>query len=132
MDEQLWGDGEPSDFGVEVFTAGNCWVLAYYLHELGGWPIVMVVPQADPDMWEHVLVQLPDHRYLDIEGVHTRAEVLKRWGYGGSYRIVPIGPMAFASWEAYHSFLGQPSTIYLERFEETQMVAQLLVAREGL
>lgn len=78
--EPLWEDGpdggEPTDYGIEVYTEGDCWALAWHvalltggtLNTLGRWPA-----------WNHVVVEVGPDRYLDALGIHTAAELRAEW-----------------------------------------------------
>ena len=72
---------------VDTYTQAQCWVLAWHLlQELAG-----VCPAAIVDLDEHVLVQLEgEDRYLDVMGLHTRAELAAVWGSAVD-RLRPIG-----------------------------------------
>lgn len=52
---------------------GECWLLAYYLHKLGGWPVAWVAPTRESHMWEHVYVKV-DGRMFDVRGFGSLAE----------------------------------------------------------
>lgn len=76
-------DGVTSD-AVDVFTRGQCHALALALHEIVPESELCGVGQ-DYDTWEdestpqHVLVRLPDGRYLDVEGAHPERIVTDTW-----------------------------------------------------
>lgn len=59
------------------FTEGDCHILARAIHEATGWPIATFSYDGGPDT--HAFVQMPDGRYLDIEGTFTRKQMLDRW-----------------------------------------------------
>jgi hypothetical protein len=75
---------------VEAFTEGDCWRLAFELHQKLGWPVfvitgVEIVFTDRPSMYfGHMFVQNPvTGKFLDINGEHTEDELLqKRWGVG--------------------------------------------------
>lgn len=64
---------------IDVYTSGECYRLARQLEQLGAGTLVVVRPPGSDTAWNHMLVRLEDGRYLDIEGVHTRAEIAKYW-----------------------------------------------------
>ena len=83
--EDLWLPGGPTEYGVEVFTSGDCWALAWYVARLTGGHLVTL---GWPD-WHHVAVRLDRHdrtRYLDATGLHTRGELMQAWGK----KVVPM------------------------------------------
>lgn len=51
----------------EFFTAANCHMLAGAMHELTGWPLIALYRVRD-DAWLHIGVEMPDGRFLDING----------------------------------------------------------------
>lgn len=61
----------------ERFTEGDCHVLARAIHEITGWPMATFASGKYPVT--HAFVAMPDGRYLDIEGVSTREELLAHW-----------------------------------------------------
>lgn len=68
---------------VRVYTEAQCWVLAWHLAQLLGDRARIM------DFDEHVLVQLDDaDRYLDVTGIHTKAELCETWEFG--CRLRPI------------------------------------------
>lgn len=57
---------------IKRYTKGQCWVLAWHLNQ--------VLPQSSIiDFNQHVLVKIGDDEYLDVTGVHTKAELAKVW-----------------------------------------------------
>lgn len=80
-------DGNVDAAAIQAFTCGQCHALALALHKLAGLPLVGVYTRryGTPD---HMLVQLPNGSYLDIEG--PGAEVRWRnWG-GGDNAFKPV------------------------------------------
>lgn len=90
--DELWvpgmGGGEPSAYGVEVYTAGDCWLLAWHvaavLAEQGRHARIMTLgwPQ-----WEHVVVRVAPGLYLDATGLASRSDLERSWGR--RVRVVP-------------------------------------------
>lgn len=72
---------------IERFTCGDCHVFAKIVNELTGWPICCF---TESGMWPmaHAFVKMPNGKFFDIEGVHTRAKLKKIWGK--EYRIRQI------------------------------------------
>lgn len=65
---------------VDNFTAGDCWMLAYELHNRGVGELIAVVDKDDPDAWCHMAVELEDGTILDANGLQNRVSFLRRWG----------------------------------------------------
>lgn len=52
-----------------AFTAGHCHALALAIHEHTGWPMLaMSSKHSMRDILQHVVVVMPDGRWLDING----------------------------------------------------------------
>lgn len=62
---------------ITYYTEGWCWNLAWHLHRLGGFPLITIGGYTE---WGHVVVKIGRNQYLDITGIHTRAELTKEWG----------------------------------------------------
>lgn len=59
------------------FTRGDCHILAGAIHCMTGWPFCTFAHGAYPAV--HAFVELPDGRFLDIEGISTAEEMSERW-----------------------------------------------------
>src|SRR5512132_4409621 len=88
----FWGDhryvpvttGANSRDTERVFTRGQCHSLAFALHELTGWPVVLLcydedlnvldAAVGDPYSWGHAVVRRPDGLLVDINGAWTLDE----------------------------------------------------------
>jgi len=68
-----------TDSDRSTFSRGDCYTLAYAIHQRYGLPIVRVGEQRSDGVWSHMLNQLPNGDYLDIDGVHSEGEVWERW-----------------------------------------------------
>lgn len=56
---------------------GGCAALAIAIHNITRLPIVALIePAGETERAVHVMIKAPDGRYLDINGLHTYAEVL--------------------------------------------------------
>jgi hypothetical protein len=81
---QHWLNGEPTELGLETFTCGDCWILAYRLSQLTGWPIMRVGPTTgrhDYHGAKHFAVKTSPYGFLlDVEGVRTYGQMRRRWG----------------------------------------------------
>lgn len=62
----------------EVFTCGDCWVLARTLHRKTGWDYIYA--STENGGWAHVGVITPDGKVLDIEGLSDRERWSAQWG----------------------------------------------------
>lgn len=62
-------DGQAHDW----YRHGNCALLAITLHDLTGWPLLLL--DADPQGWVHAAVRAPDGRLLDIGGPDTAEDL---------------------------------------------------------
>ncbi len=70
------------------FTEGACYRLALAIHDTTGWPVCAFWDERERDYDIHAFVKTPRGTYLDIEGEHTRKEMLDRWKGGTSIRQV--------------------------------------------
>ena len=65
------------------YTNGCCWSLAWQIYRLSSQPHVICTLGDKGDWahgdWYHVVVKIGDDRYLDIEGIHTKRQLRKRW-----------------------------------------------------
>lgn len=94
--DPLWRDGAPTEYGTEVFTAGDCWALAWYVAHLTGGRLVTL----DWPEWRHVAVRLDRHDrglYLDAYGLHTRDKLTRQWG-------LPVKPLPMAHIETFQDY----------------------------
>lgn len=94
--DALWRDGGPTEYGIEVFTAGDCWALAWYVAHLTGGRLVTL----DWPEWRHVAVRLDRHDkslYLDAYGLHSRDDLTRQWG-------LPVKPLPMAYIETFQDF----------------------------
>ena len=68
------------------FNCGYCHVLALALHEITGFPMYLAVNEGQDLTFCHVLVQTPDGRFLDFNGLRYQEDILAGWrdqlGYG--------------------------------------------------
>lgn len=127
-------DGVPSALAVQIYTEGDCWILAFELGLLLDRPIVAVGPSPFPEWWDHVLVDLEDGRLLDVYGPHRESECLARWS-----RPSDADPVGFThlglhdEWSAYCDVLG--TSVFLANGEDqraARRIAQELVDQHGL
>lgn len=68
---------------IEYFTEGQCHALAYELHKLRGWSLVMVSdqPAGSPDYLGHIFVVDSDAMAIDIKGRRTLEELQEEWHF---------------------------------------------------
>lgn len=69
---------------IEAFNYGDCWQLSLVIHDMTGWRLVGVGVEGQDDKggyrdWCHIAVLTPDNKVLDINGLQTKEEVLKKW-----------------------------------------------------
>lgn len=75
---------------VEAFTEGDCWRLAFELHQKLDWPVFVITgveivfTDRPSEYFGHMFVQNPvTGKFLDINGEHTEDELLQmKWGVG--------------------------------------------------
>ena len=94
--DAYWYPGGPTPYGIEVFTAGDCWALAWYLAQLTGGRLVTL---GWPE-WRHVAVRLDRHDrnlYLDATGLHTRSDLATNWG-------LPVKPLPMQHIETFQDY----------------------------
>lgn len=55
----------------ERFQHGDCWILADAISRKTGWPIIVAVPEEEPDgePLDHAAVRTPSGRLLDVSGL---------------------------------------------------------------
>lgn len=83
--------GVIDDAAIEAYTNGGCWYLAWWLHELTGYPIA-VIGGYDPDLdyiddsspwhgysWVHVGVTTPEGLFLDINGPADMNDAMEQY-----------------------------------------------------
>lgn len=118
-DDPLWECGEPSDEAVRLFTEGDCWWLSWHVTLLTGRRIHTL------GWWDHVVVLVGPDAFLDIEGLHTRAELRSRWM---GNRVIPLDERHTTSWAAYVDGLGAARAFRIDH-GEVRDVAEGLVAK---
>ena len=62
---------------VSRFCNGECGALAEAIERRTGWPIYLVYRSAYSP--EHAVVQIPDGRFLDIQGLFMEDDLLEEW-----------------------------------------------------
>ena len=90
--ETCWGeyevraDGVIDDNAVQAFTRGHCHSLALALHQETGWPLFGMYSEEEGNMSHengdtpsHVLVQMPNGDFLDIEGTGAVENWQQSW-----------------------------------------------------
>lgn len=65
----------------EMFTEGDCWVLADVIRERTGWKFAFAMNlKGDKNSgWCHAAVMTPNGAILDVEGLHVQDAWMKRW-----------------------------------------------------
>lgn len=117
----MWSKGAPTDFGVEVFTEGECWTLAYYLHKIGGWPVHVLHRKGEPRLWEHVVVKIGRNQYLDVNGVQTEKALVQQW----RLNVNPLRE-SFTTWLEYWNAI-EGCHVYDRPRERARVMAKRLV-----
>ncbi len=83
--QRVWHRGSPTEYGIEVYTEGDCWILAYYLAKKLNSKVSLIGAYD----WGHAVALVPPHmvngkeRYLDINGISTRHKLVNDVGYTG-------------------------------------------------
>lgn len=83
---------------VEVYTEGDCYLLARELHALGLGELVIVTRDGSKDTapelrpWSHMAVRTPEGYVLDADGLNDPGITLQNYGdrYGDSAVVQPI------------------------------------------
>jgi hypothetical protein len=79
-------EGIITEGDIEMFTEGDCHLLAFEIHAITGWPLCAFDHDGEPDC--HTFVRAPSGHYLDINGLQTEREMHKEWGYDpGSIKV---------------------------------------------
>lgn len=73
MSVRYWHAGAATEAAIEAFTCGDCWILAITLSRMADLPIYLV------DGGDHWVVRISKDYWLDIEGIATRGQLLRRW-----------------------------------------------------
>jgi hypothetical protein len=71
-----------TDAEKATYANGECGRLARALAEITGWEVCLVgfyTDDAGSETYVHVVVRMPDGRYLDVEGVHDAQALFDRW-----------------------------------------------------
>lgn len=118
----LWDADGLTSLGEEVYTAGDCWVLAWHLTQAArarGLEAAMVT-LGELDSWWHVAVRI-NGRYLDALGFHTSDAIRAHWG-----REIEDQVFADLDFPAYEAALGGYWE-YKAGHEEAAEIARLIV-----
>lgn len=75
----LTESGVPTGLARDIYTQGDCWILAFELGLLLNAPLLALVSNDSPHAWDHVVVDLGRETVLDVEGRATRDEITSRW-----------------------------------------------------
>lgn len=80
----------------EMFTSGDCWVLARTLRARTGWDYVFAMNHLTDkeEGWSHAAVITPTGEVIDINGAHTDREEWGR-GWGAERVLVTREPLHF-------------------------------------
>lgn len=83
---------------VYAFTKGDCWVLAQELEAAYGYPIIMAT--YGDGYWCHAANMLPDGRIVDIEGIRSEDDWVKRWTTPISFNLAGGESIVPSRWSA--------------------------------
>lgn len=77
-----------SDEENEMFTEGDCGLLARELHKQNGYPVVAIGLRqtGQTTSWQHMVVRTPENRFLDVTGIQTESSLKGAWSYRFSVR----------------------------------------------
>lgn len=75
--EPLWDEGVTERL-EEIYTKGDCWKLAYALHERYGYEVYTF--GVSEYSWYHVAVKVDEGKFLDITGFSDEGELARRYG----------------------------------------------------
>lgn len=75
--EPLWDEGVTERL-EEIYTEGDCWKLAYALHERYGYEVYTF--GVSDDSWYHVAVKVDEDTFLDITGFSDEDELAGPYG----------------------------------------------------
>lgn len=120
-DEPLWEFGDHTEYGHEVYTAGDCWALAWHIAKITGGRLHTL---GWPD-WHHVVVEVRPGAFMDVEGIHTAEEIEKAWF---DLPLVPMPPEKTTSLAVYTKAL-DTGFVYLHGHGEAAEMARLVVAK---
>lgn len=87
-----------TELDVLDFTTGACFLLAKAVQSKSGWPAAA--------FWDgfratgHAFNAMPDGRYLDVRGAHTRHDMmLSRWGHDRGRHGITTRHVRLHEWE---------------------------------
>lgn len=69
------------EWDLDLFSEGDCNVLAEAIAARTGWPVVVVHAPGRPDLWSHAAVRHPSGRYVDVCGIHTQEQLAESQSY---------------------------------------------------
>jgi GNAT superfamily N-acetyltransferase len=103
LSEGLGGFEDDYDFSKHNFNSGDCDIYAVSLHRLYGYPLYVVRGwYLEPEWggereWDyedsHVVVKLPNGKYLDSEGETTEAELRQNTAYSNDIQKITFEPL---------------------------------------
>lgn len=98
-----------TEFDVERFTCGDCNILANVIAEVAGLPLYCFSYNRQPRT--HCFVGIGSSRFLDVEGVHTRDNLLEKWEESGIMKTSYKG-MIKKGWEFIEAYPGSTKRAY--------------------
>jgi len=101
-----------NEHDIHYFTKGACFLLAQEIEKVTGWPLAAFWEGFAPG--GHMFNVLPDGRYLDIRGAHTRDELFAQ---NPDYRAITTRHVKAARWFLPCDFEEAPA-VYIDRARE--------------
>lgn len=124
----LWDGTGFTQYGEAVYTAGDCWALAWHIarlleptHGKGN-----LFTTGRRDRWNHVVVRVSEDLYLDAHGLSSSEELEARW----EAKLFPIKPRFEASVGAYQAWL-DVDFVFPSGHPEANKVALALLDAHG-
>lgn len=123
----LWDEAEaaPTPWAHEAFTSGDCWALAWAIFQKLPGSRLLALGNTKNYWWSHVVVEVREGLYLDVEGVATSEVLFSRWGDPWVVEFWQVEAVNFA---AYSHCLNMDDFLYIGRIEEAHEMADLLIS----
>lgn len=122
----LWEVSGPTEDGLDAFTLGDCWVLAWAIAQKLPEGRILAMGNSETYWWGHVVVEVGENRYLDIHGISSEQELFARWGSSAVTEFWEVEDLA--SFESYQEELGIFAFSYIESLHDADVVAEELLA----
>ena len=78
---EIWDTvaNDVTQYGDEVYTEGDCWVLAWAIAQHLPESRVLLVGFPKTVQWFHVVVEVGENTYMDVTGLTNQEEIFKYW-----------------------------------------------------